>query len=84
MCLLEPRWRVDATCIVPPHTHIRTHHLLHNAESKLEAALASRATDGKVQGFSRTMALRRLHWCNSLLAEVMYLVNVYKVRERAW
>lgn len=26
------------------------------------------------------MALRRLHWQNSLLAELLYLVNVYKVR----
>jgi hypothetical protein len=25
------------------------------------------------------MALRRLHWQNSLLGEVMYAVNLYKV-----
>jgi hypothetical protein len=25
------------------------------------------------------MALRRLHWKNTLLAEVLYLLNVYKV-----
>lgn len=29
--------------------------------------------------FSRTMALRRLHWKNTLLAEFLYLINVYKV-----
>ncbi|KAF5841144.1 hypothetical protein DUNSADRAFT_14147 [Dunaliella salina] len=29
-------------------------------------------------GFSKTMALRRLHWQNSLLGEVMYMVNLYK------
>jgi len=28
--------------------------------------------------FSKTMALRRLHWQNSLLGEALYLVNVYK------
>ncbi|KAI8476199.1 MAG: hypothetical protein J3K34DRAFT_365238 [Monoraphidium minutum] len=29
-------------------------------------------------GFSRAMALRRLHWKNSLLGEVLYLINVAK------
>ena len=29
-------------------------------------------------GFSRAMALRRLHWKNSLLGEALYLVNVAK------
>jgi hypothetical protein len=32
-----------------------------------------------VQGFSRAMALRRLHWRNSLLGELLYAVNVAKV-----
>jgi len=29
-------------------------------------------------GFSKTMALRRLHWQNSLLGEIMYMVNLFK------
>lgn len=46
----------------------------------MDAGLASRATSGGVTGFSRAMALRRLHWKNSLLGELLYLVNVSKVR----
>lgn len=49
-------------------------------EAKVDAGLASRATSGGVTGFSRAMALRRLHWKNSLLGELLYLVNVSKVR----
>jgi hypothetical protein len=48
------------------------------AESKLDAWLASEVTG--VPAFSTAMALRRLHWKNSLLGEVLYLVNVFKVR----
>ncbi len=48
------------------------------------AQQAGTAAPGTVEqagpGFSKTMALRRLHWKNTLLAEVLYLVNVYKVR----
>lgn len=50
------------------------------AEAKVDAGLAARATGGAVQGFSRAMALRRLHWRNSLLGELLYAVNVAKVR----
>jgi hypothetical protein len=32
-----------------------------------------------VQGFSKAMALRRLHWRNSLLGELLYTINVAKV-----
>lgn len=49
------------------------------AECKLDAHLAAKATDGQQQAFSKTMALRRLHWRNTLLAEALYLVNVAKV-----
>jgi hypothetical protein len=49
------------------------------AEAKVDAGLASRATSGAVRTFSRAMALRRLHWKNSLLGELLYLVNVSKV-----
>jgi hypothetical protein len=50
-----------------------------SAEAKVDAGLASRATAGAVSSFSRAMALRRLHWKNSLLGELLYLVNVSKV-----
>lgn len=50
------------------------------AEAKLDAGLASRGSGGSVNTFSRAMALRRLHWKNSLLGELLYLVNVSKVR----
>lgn len=53
---------------------------------------SSQSTQRGSSGFSRTMALRRLHWQNSLVGEIMYAVNLYKVRfccdvcfdERAW
>lgn len=48
----------------------------------MDAALASRGSNGAVCGFSRAMALRRLHWRNSPLAELLYAVNLYKVRGR--
>ncbi|GFR44223.1 hypothetical protein Agub_g5412 [Astrephomene gubernaculifera] len=47
-------------------------------QCKLDAALASRGSSGRQVGFSRTMALRRLHWRNSALGELMYAVNLYK------
>ncbi|WIA13460.1 hypothetical protein OEZ85_007040 [Tetradesmus obliquus] len=47
-------------------------------QAKVDAGLAARATGGAVQGFSRAMALRRLHWRNSLLGELLYAVNVAK------
>jgi len=49
------------------------------AEAKVDAGLASRGSGGSVNTFSRAMALRRLHWKNSLLGELLYLVNVSKV-----
>eukprot|EP00882_Tetradesmus_deserticola_P030454 GHRQ01034203.1.p3 GENE.GHRQ01034203.1~~GHRQ01034203.1.p3 ORF type:complete len:130 (+),score=39.84 GHRQ01034203.1:250-639(+) len=49
------------------------------AEAKVDAGLAARATGGAVRGCSRAMALRRLHWRNSLLGELLYMVNVAKV-----
>jgi hypothetical protein len=50
------------------------------AECKLDAHLARIGSDGEVTGFSRAMALRRLHWRNSPLAEALYALNLYKVR----
>ncbi|KAF8059985.1 SQD2 [Scenedesmus sp. PABB004] len=47
-------------------------------QAKVDAGLAARATGGRVSTFSRAMALRRLHWRNSLLGEALYLVNVAK------
>lgn len=47
-------------------------------QCKVDAALASRGSNGAVCGFSRAMALRRLHWRNSPLAELLYAVNLYK------
>ena len=49
------------------------------AEAKVDAGLAARATSGAVSTFSRAMTLRRLHWRNSLLGELLYIVNVSKV-----
>lgn len=34
---------------------------------------------GKPTAFSMTMALRRLHWKNTMLAELLYTLNLYKV-----
>lgn len=46
-----------------------------------EGTSAAEAEEGApARNFSVAMALRRLHWKNSLLAEVLYLVNIYKVR----
>eukprot|EP00879_Flechtneria_rotunda_P031624 GHRR01034565.1.p3 GENE.GHRR01034565.1~~GHRR01034565.1.p3 ORF type:complete len:108 (+),score=11.67 GHRR01034565.1:383-706(+) len=47
-------------------------------QAKVDAGLASRATGGVICGFSRAMALRRLHWKNNLLGEVLYIINVVK------
>ncbi|KAF6255496.1 hypothetical protein COO60DRAFT_1285797 [Scenedesmus sp. NREL 46B-D3] len=47
-------------------------------QAKVDAGLAARATGGAVQGCSRAMALRRLHWRNSLLGELLYIINVAK------
>eukprot|EP00878_Enallax_costatus_P035945 GHUV01040202.1.p1 GENE.GHUV01040202.1~~GHUV01040202.1.p1 ORF type:complete len:108 (+),score=25.86 GHUV01040202.1:362-685(+) len=47
-------------------------------QAKVDAGLASKATNGSVTTFSRAMTLRRLHWRNSLLAELLYLLNVSK------
>eukprot|EP00775_Hariotina_reticulata_P006989 gene6989-7203_t len=47
-------------------------------QARVDAGLAARATDGTVTGFSRAMALRRLHWKNSLLGELLYALNVAK------
>jgi hypothetical protein len=68
-CLALPLCLPCPACCVP-------------TEAKVDAGLASRATSGGVTGFSRAMALRRLHWKNSLLGELLYLVNVSKVRRR--
>jgi hypothetical protein len=54
--------------------------LLPSAEAQVDAGLAARATGGAVQGFSKAMTLRRLHWRNSLLGELLYTINVAKVR----
>jgi hypothetical protein len=54
-----------------------------SAECKLDAWLVSRAfpEEPSQPAFSRTMAFRRLHWKNSLLGEVLYYVNISKVRK---
>lgn len=51
-----------------------------STEAKVDAGLASKATNGSITTFSRAMTLRRLHWRNSVLAELLYLLNVGKVR----
>eukprot|EP00955_Chlamydomonas_euryale_P051347 354857-Chlamydomonas_euryale.AAC.31 len=51
------------------------------SECKLDAHLASNScpsNSGQSGAFSRAMALRRLHWKNSLLGEMLYLVNIHK------
>lgn len=48
------------------------------AECKVDSAIATKAR-GKATAFSMAMALRRLHWRNTMLAEVLYTVNLYKV-----
>lgn len=47
-------------------------------QCKLDAYLACKGSAGAQQGFSRAMALRRLHWKNTLLAELLYTVNICK------
>ncbi|KAG2492286.1 hypothetical protein HYH03_009526 [Edaphochlamys debaryana] len=47
-------------------------------QCKLDAHLASKASGGEVATFSRAMALRRLHWRNSPLGELLYMINVAK------
>lgn len=49
------------------------------AECVLDAWLAREGSSGAVTTFSKTMALRRLHWKNSVLAELLYTVNIFKV-----
>ncbi len=49
------------------------------AECKLDAHLARMGSGGATATFSKTMALRRLHWRNSPLGEALYALNLYKV-----
>ena len=48
------------------------------SQCKLDSYLADKATGGKVKTFSREMALRRLHWKNCILGELLYLIHVQK------
>lgn len=48
------------------------------SQCKLDSYLADKATGGRVRAFSREMALRRLHWKNCLLGEMLYMSHVYK------
>ncbi|KXZ49105.1 hypothetical protein GPECTOR_23g36 [Gonium pectorale] len=48
-------------------------------QCKLDAYLARIGSFGAVTTFSKEMALRRLHWKNSPLGEVLYMINVYKI-----
>jgi hypothetical protein len=43
------------------------------------AAAATGGSEDQPAAFSRAMALRRLHWKNTLLGEVLYLINIAKV-----
>ncbi|GAX84562.1 hypothetical protein CEUSTIGMA_g11983.t1 [Chlamydomonas eustigma] len=47
-------------------------------QCKMEAYLAFWSTDGKIGAFSKSMALRRLHWKNCILGEALYLINILK------
>lgn len=47
-------------------------------QCKLDAFLAGIGSGGAVSTFSKAMALRRLHWRNSLLGEALYAANIYK------
>jgi len=47
-------------------------------QCKLDAHLAGKSQGGEAPGFSRTMALRRLHLRSSLLGELLYAINLYK------
>ncbi|PNW73248.1 hypothetical protein CHLRE_14g624850v5 [Chlamydomonas reinhardtii] len=47
-------------------------------QCKLDAGLARIGSGGATATFSKTMALRRLHWRNSPLAEALYALNLYK------
>ncbi|MEW5313988.1 MAG: hypothetical protein WDW38_005518 [Sanguina aurantia] len=55
----------------------QAHKLLVLWQCKVDAAIATKAR-GKATAFSMAMALRRLHWRNTMLAEVLYTVNLYK------
>lgn len=45
-------------------------------QCKLDAALSER--NGSAPTFSKGMALRRVHWKNTLLAELLYYINICK------
>ncbi|GLC41704.1 hypothetical protein PLESTB_000686100 [Pleodorina starrii] len=47
-------------------------------QCKLDAYLARLGSGGAVTTFSKSMALRRLHWKNSPVAELLYAINVYQ------
>ena len=49
------------------------------AEAKLDAYLVKRYHPEQEATFSKAMALRRLHFKNSLMAEFLYYVNLVKV-----
>ena len=47
------------------------------SQCKLDAYLADKATGGRVKRFSREMAMRRLHWKNCILGELLYLNHIH-------
>jgi hypothetical protein len=49
------------------------------AEAKLDAYLVKKYHPTQEATFSKAMALRRLHWKNSFMGEVLYYVNLIKV-----
>jgi len=51
-------------------------------ECKLDAYIASQSCksgEEAAPGFSKAMALRRLHWKNCVLGEALYMLNIFKV-----
>ena len=53
------------------------------AECKLDAWVANRAAPegASKPAFSKAMAFRRLHWKNNLLGELLYYINISKVKK---
>ncbi|GLI67640.1 hypothetical protein VaNZ11_011889, partial [Volvox africanus] len=47
-------------------------------QCKFDAYLARTGSGGAVTTFSKAMALRRLHWKNSPIAELLYMLNVHR------
>lgn len=60
------------------NTAYQAHKSIVLSQCKLDAYLAEKATGGRVRTFSKEMAMRRLHWKNCILGELLYLNHIHK------